>query len=118
MVSHDKNALKFRNYNLSEQGQTLSKNKDAEFGTNAETTLKSNSKKRRITDGGDKVKSELELALIEAKRQIAVMGKENNRNNNTGKLGKFDAANLAPNKVNRDLKRVIEAKINKLERKT
>merc|ERR1711982_221526 len=87
----------------------------AEFGTNAETTLKSNSKKRRITDGGDKVKSELELALIEAKRQIAVMGKENNRNNN---IGKFDAANLAPNKVNRDLKRDIEAKINKLERKT
>merc|ERR1711862_343148 len=90
----------------------------AEFGTNAETTLKSNSKKRRITDGGDKVKSELELALIEAKRQIAVMGKENNRNNNNHTLGKYDAANLAPNKVNRDLKRDIEAKINKLERKT
>ena len=63
------------------------------------------SKKQKTTDERKK-KSELELALIEAKRQLALSKDGNNANSNL------------PKKINWDLKNDIASKISKLERRT
>merc|ERR1719203_159035 len=105
--------LTFRNHSLSQQQQQHDNNTRESIESN-------NSKKKQKTGEKKNVKSELELALMEAKRQLA-MSKNNINSNNDNNLDKLHAkatSAYAPKKVNWDLKRDIESRINRLERKT
>lgn len=121
-TSQTKKELKFRNYTPKDAKlDSTTDDKDVEIGDDEGRHMN----KRSKTNHGDnndnddvktKPKTELEKALLEAKVDAALLIKQ--QQEDAGNTEAAEVTAIAPKKVNWDLKRDIQKKLNRLEKRT